>query len=33
VDLSQVDANSLDGSNLRGSGQDLAQLIEGEAME
>jgi hypothetical protein len=33
VDLSQVDANSLDGSNLRGSGQDLAPLIEGEGME
>jgi hypothetical protein len=33
VDLSQIDANSLDGSNLRGSQQDLKGLLEGEGME
>lgn len=29
VDLSQTDANSLDGSNLRGEQQDLSPLLEG----
>jgi tetratricopeptide (TPR) repeat protein len=33
IDLSQVDANSLDGSNLRGTGEDLSPLLEGEGME
>jgi hypothetical protein len=33
LDLTQVDANSLDGTNLRGSSQDLAPLLEGEGME
>ena len=33
VDLTQVDANSLDGTNLRGSGQDLTPLLEGAGME
>jgi tetratricopeptide (TPR) repeat protein len=33
VDLSQLDANSLDGSNLRSSGPDLSPLLEGEGME
>lgn len=33
LDLTQVDANSLDGSNLRGTSQDLAPLLEGEGME
>ena len=33
IDLTQVDANSLDGSNLRGSSQDLGPLMEGEGME
>jgi len=30
VDLSQTDANSLDGSNLRGGEQDLSPLLQGE---
>ncbi|MFT3928011.1 MAG: hypothetical protein QM778_36120 [Myxococcales bacterium] len=30
VDLSQTDANSLDGSNLRGGQQDLTPLLQGE---
>jgi hypothetical protein len=29
IDLSQVDASSLDGSNLRGNAQDLSPLLEG----
>ncbi|MET0344063.1 MAG: hypothetical protein ABW252_23820 [Polyangiales bacterium] len=34
VDLSQVDANSLDGSTLRGSGdQDLSPLLTGDGLE
>jgi hypothetical protein len=33
VNLSQTDANSLDGSNLRGAQQDLSPLLEGEGME
>lgn len=33
LDLTQVDANSLDGTNLRGSDQDLGPLLEGEEME
>ena len=35
VDLSQVDANSLDGSTLRGSGsdQDLSPLLSGDELE
>ncbi|HEY6880662.1 MAG TPA: hypothetical protein VI299_21715, partial [Polyangiales bacterium] len=33
VDLSQVDANSLDGSTLRGSEQDLSPLLQGEGLE
>ncbi|HEX6240121.1 MAG TPA: hypothetical protein VFZ61_04485, partial [Polyangiales bacterium] len=33
IDLTQVDANSLDGSNLRGTSQDLSPLMEGEGME
>jgi tetratricopeptide (TPR) repeat protein len=33
VDLSQADANSLDGSTLRGSEQDLNPLLEGTGME
>ena len=33
IDLSQVDANSLDGSNLRGTSQDLSPLLEGGGME
>jgi tetratricopeptide (TPR) repeat protein len=33
VDLTQIDANSLDGSNLRGTSQDLSPLLEGEGME
>jgi hypothetical protein len=30
IDLSQTDANSLDGSNLRGGEQDLTPLLQGE---
>jgi len=33
IDLSQADANSLDGSTLRGSEQDLNPLLEGTGME
>jgi hypothetical protein len=33
VDLSQVDANSLDGSTLRGSDKDLDPLLQGEELE
>ena len=33
VDLSQVDANSLDGSTLRGSDADLPPLVEGEGLD
>jgi tetratricopeptide (TPR) repeat protein len=33
VDLSQVDANSLDGTNLRSDGPDLTPLLEGEGLE
>jgi tetratricopeptide (TPR) repeat protein len=33
VDLSQIDANSLDGSTLRGSEQDLSPLLQGEGLE
>jgi len=33
IDLSQVDANSLDGSTLRGSEQDLSPLLSGEGLE
>jgi tetratricopeptide (TPR) repeat protein len=33
VDLSQVDANSLDGTNLRSTGPDLTPLLEGEGLE
>jgi tetratricopeptide (TPR) repeat protein len=33
IDLSQSDANSLDGSTLRGSQQDLNPLLEGTGME
>jgi tetratricopeptide (TPR) repeat protein len=33
VDLSQVDANSLDGSTLRGNGQDLSPLLQGGGLE
>jgi tetratricopeptide (TPR) repeat protein len=33
VDLSQTDANSLDGSNLRGGEQDLSPLLRGEGLE
>jgi hypothetical protein len=29
IDLSQVDASSLDGSNLRGNVQDLSPLLDG----
>jgi hypothetical protein len=32
VDLSQTDANSLDGSNLRGGEQDLTPLLQGEGL-
>jgi hypothetical protein len=32
VDLSQVDANSLDGSTLRGSEQDLSPLLKGDPL-
>lgn len=33
VDLSQTDANSLDGSNLRGGEQDLSPLLQGEGLD
>ena len=33
IDLSQADANSLDGSTLRGSEQDINPLLEGPGME
>ncbi|MDB4975375.1 MAG: hypothetical protein JWN48_3716 [Myxococcaceae bacterium] len=33
VDLSQVDANGLDGSTLRGSEQDLSPLLSGDGLE
>ncbi|MDB4990148.1 MAG: hypothetical protein JWN04_5326 [Myxococcaceae bacterium] len=33
VDLSQVDANGLDGSTLRGSEQDLTPLLSGDGLE
>lgn len=33
VDLSQVDANSLDGSTLRGSDQDLSPLLSDDGLE
>jgi hypothetical protein len=33
IDLSQADANSLDGSTLRGSEQDINPLLEGTGME
>jgi hypothetical protein len=33
VDLSQVDANGLDGSTLRGSEQDLSPLLQGDGLE
>ncbi len=33
VDLSQTDANSLDGSNLRGDEQDLSPLLQGEGLD
>jgi hypothetical protein len=32
IDLSQTDANSLDGSNLRGGEQDLTPLLQGEGL-
>ncbi len=33
IDLSQVDANSLDGSTLRGSDKDLSPLLSGDGLE
>ncbi len=33
VDLSQVDANSLDGSTLRGNESDLSPLLQGDGLE
>ena len=33
IDLSQVDANSLDGSTLRGSDQDLSPMLSGDGLE